>query len=53
VLSGRPATVQYQQALPQRGPRSLDQLYTPEATELLNVLREQIKIARESEEAGA
>ena len=52
VLSGRPATVQYQQALTQRSPRSLDQLYTPEATELLNILREQIKIARESEGGG-
>ena len=53
VLSGRPATVQYRQALPQRGPRNLDQLYTPEATEMLNILREQIRIARESEDAGA
>ena len=53
VLSGRPATVQYRQALPQRGPRNLDQLYTPEATEMLNTLREQIRIARESEDAGA
>ncbi len=53
VLSGRPATVQYRQTLPQRGPRSLDQLYTPEATDMLNILREQIRIARESEEPGA
>ena len=53
VLSGRPATVQYRQALPQRGPRNLDQLYTPEAMEMLNILREQIRIARESEDAGA
>ncbi len=53
VLSGRPATVQYTKALPQRGPRSLDQLYTPEATETLNILREQIKIAREGEEPGS
>lgn len=52
VLSGRPATVQYRQSLPQRGPRSLDQLYTPEATDMLNILREQIRIARESEEPG-
>ena len=28
VLSGRPATVQYCQKLKQRGPKSLDQLYT-------------------------
>ena len=53
VLSGRPATVQDTKALTQRGPRSLDQLYTPEATETLNILREQIKIAREGEEPGS
>jgi NitT/TauT family transport system ATP-binding protein len=51
VLSGRPATVQYSQTLTQSGPRSLDQLYTPEATETLNILREQIKLARRDEEA--
>ena len=50
VLSGRPATVQYCQKLKQRGPKSLDQLYTPEALETLNILREQIKIARKDEE---
>ena len=49
VLSGRPATVQYSQ----RGPRSLDQLYTPEATDMLNILREQIRIARKGEEPAA
>ena len=53
VLSGRPATVQYTKGLPQRGPCSLDQLYTPEATDTLNILREQIKIAREGEEPGS
>ena len=51
VLSGRPATVQYSQKLNQRESRSLDTLYTPEATETLNILREQIKIARKDEEA--
>ena len=50
VLSGRPATVQYCQKLKQRGPKSLDQLYTPKAIETLNILREQIKIARKDEE---
>ena len=50
VLSGRPATVQYCQKLKQRGPKSLDQLYTPEAIQTLNILREQIKIARKDEE---
>ena len=53
VLPGRPATVQYSQSLPQRGPRSLDQLYTPEATDMLNILREQIRIARKGEEPAA
>ena len=53
VLSGRPATVQYSQSLPQRGPRSLDHLYTPEATDMLNILREQIRIARKGEEPAA
>ncbi len=50
VLSGRPATVQYCQKLKQRGAKSLDQLYTPEAIDILNILREQIKIARKDEE---
>ena len=52
VLSGRPATVQYCQKIEQRGPRSLDQLYTSEATDILNILREQIKIARKDEEVN-
>jgi len=34
-----------------KGPRNIDQLYTPQATEMLNTLREQIKIARQNEEA--
>ena len=50
VLSGRPATVQYSQKLVRSGPKSLDQLYTPEAVETLNILREQIKLARKGEE---
>ena len=52
VLSGRPATVQYSLKLPDTGPRTLDHLYTNEATETLNVLRDQIRIAREGEEVG-
>jgi NitT/TauT family transport system ATP-binding protein len=51
VLSGRPATVQYSLQLPDTGPRTLDHLYTNEATDTLNVLRDQIRIAREGEEA--
>ena len=50
MLSGRPATVQYCQKLKQRGSKTLDQLYTSEAIEILNILREQIKIARKDEE---
>ena len=53
VLSGRPATAQFRQKLAQQGTRSLDQLYTREANETLLLLREQIKIARHSEEIGA
>ena len=52
VLSGRPATVQFRQKLTHQGPRNLDQLYTREANETLLSLREQIKIARQTEEIG-
>ena len=51
VLSGRPATMQFKQTITVRGPRSIDQLYTPKAIETLNILREQIKIARQGEDA--
>lgn len=51
VLSGRPATAQFRQKMTHKGPRDIDQLYTPQATEMLNTLREQIKIARQNEEA--
>ena len=53
VLSGRPATMQFKQTMTERGPRSIDQLYTSNAIETLNILREQIKIARQSEENGS
>ena len=49
VLSGRPATKQFKQTMKEQGPRNIDQLYTPRAMETLNILREQIKIARQSE----
>lgn len=49
VLSGRPATLQYTEVLSQRRQKSLDYLYTPEANQMLNTLREQIKIARNNE----
>ena len=50
VLSGRPATMQFKQTMMETEPRSIDQLYTPRAMETLNILREQIKIARQNEE---
>ncbi len=46
VLSGRPAHTQYTMDVPSEGPRDLDHLYTPEAAEMLNVLRHQIEIAQ-------
>ena len=46
VLSGRPAHTQYRLKVPSEGPRDLDHLYTPEAAEMLNVLRHQIEIAQ-------
>jgi len=45
VLSGRPARTQYVMDLP-KGPRKIDDLYTPEAAERLNILRHQIEIAQ-------
>ncbi len=55
VLSGRPARTQYVLDVPKAGPRSLDDLYTPEAAERLNILRHQIQIAqgRAPAEGGA
>ena len=56
VLSGRPAHTQYVLDVPNTGPRDLDHLYTPEAAEMLAVLRHQIEIAqgraRANEEAA-
>ncbi|CUH82567.1 Bicarbonate transport ATP-binding protein CmpD [Tropicibacter naphthalenivorans] len=49
VLSGRPATTQFVldvQYPMQDGPRKLDGLYTPECSQMLATLREQIKIAQ-------
>ncbi len=46
VLSGRPARTQYVMDIPDTGQRTLDDLYTPEAAERLNVLRHQIEIAQ-------
>ena len=49
VLSGRPAKSQYILNIPNKGERSLDDLYTLEATKMLNDLRHQIKIAQNKE----
>ena len=55
VLSGRPATAQYRMQVPGGTARTLDDLYTAEAAERLNVLRHQIQIAqgRAPEDGGA
>ena len=55
VLSGRPAFTQYTMEVPWKGERDLDQLYSPEATDMLGELRHQIQIAqgRAPQEADA
>ena len=45
VLSGRPARTQYVLDVTLR-PRTLDDLYTPQSAEMLNILRHQIEIAQ-------
>ncbi len=46
VLSDRPASTQYVLDVPSSGPRTLDDLYTSEAADQLNILRHQIQIAQ-------
>jgi NitT/TauT family transport system ATP-binding protein len=46
VLSGRPAHTQYVLDVGLSGPRDLEHLYTPGATEMLAILRHQIEIAQ-------
>jgi len=46
VLSGRPARTQYVMDVHLKGPRDIEQLYTPESAEALNILRQQIRIAQ-------
>ena len=53
VLSGRPAKTQFVLDVPGTGPRTLDDLYTPEAAERLNVLRHQIEVAQGRVPGGA
>jgi len=52
VMSGRPAKTQYVLDLPVKGPRSIDMLYTPQAANMLKVLRHQIEIAQGRTTAG-
>ena len=54
VLSGRPATTQYVLDVKYPGERVIDGLYTPECSEMLHTLRDQIRIAqgRAGEEAA-
>ena len=46
VLSGRPATVQRVVKTGASGKRDIEHLYTPEAAQLLNLLRREIEIAQ-------
>lgn len=46
VLSQRPARTQYVLDIPDTGPRTLDDLYTPAAADMLNILRHQIEVAQ-------
>ena len=46
VMSGRPAKTQYVLDLPVTGARSLETLYTPEASEMLKLLRREIEVAQ-------
>lgn len=46
VLSGRPARTQYVMDIPRSAKPTLDDLYTPEAAERLNILRHQIEVAQ-------
>jgi len=46
VMSDRPAKTQYVLDLPVKGPRSIETLYTPQASSMLKVLRHQIEIAQ-------
>lgn len=53
VLSGRPARTQFTLDVSFPTPRKIDHLYTPEAAEMLNVLRHQIEIAQGRTKEGA
>ena len=46
VLSGRPARTQYVMDVHLTGERDIEQLYTPQSAEALNILRHQIQVAQ-------
>ena len=46
VLSGRPAKTQFVLDIPDTGLRTLEDLYTPQAAERLNILRHQTEVAQ-------
>ena len=46
VMSGRPAKSQFVMDLPITGARSIDTLYTPEASDMLKTLRHEIEVAQ-------
>ena len=51
VLSGRPARTQYVMEIARTTKPTLEDLYTPEAAERLNILRHQIQVAQGREDA--
>lgn len=53
VLSGRPARSQYVMSVELPEKRSLEDLYTPKASEMLAILREQIKVAQGHKESDS
>ena len=53
VLSGRPARTQYIMDVDLPVDRTLDVLFTPKATDMLHILRDQIKIAQGHPVEGA
>lgn len=53
VLSGRPASTQFILNVGLPADRRIDVLYTPEATDMLHLLRDQIRIAQGREETVA
>jgi NitT/TauT family transport system ATP-binding protein len=53
VLSGRPATAQYTLDVTFEGARTLDDLYSQKATDMLAILRHQIQVAQGRQDQAA